>query len=131
MQKQFSAAIETHFPTGSEAREMWRKQFDELTTDASSVSEELNRQLKASTEYIRSFTDNNREAFSSIANFKEVLETLVKYSDVQASCYKDLKLEINELKKSQLSAQSNSSKLNADLLTAVREMISAIKTIKN
>ncbi|MBQ3945088.1 MAG: hypothetical protein II670_05675, partial [Alphaproteobacteria bacterium] len=47
LQKQFSAAIETHFPTGSEAREMWRKQFDELTTDASSVSEELNRQLKA------------------------------------------------------------------------------------
>lgn len=131
LQKQFSAAIETHFPTGSEAREMWRKQFDELTTDASSVSEELNRQLKASTEYIRSFTDNNKEAFSSIANFKEVLETLVKYSDVQASCYKDLKVEINELKKSQLSVQSNSSKLNADLLTAVREMISAIKTIKN
>ena len=131
LQKQFSAAIETHFPTGSDAREMWRKQFDELTTDASSVSEELNRQLKASTEYIRSFTDNNKEAFSSIANFKEVLETLVKYSDVQASCYKDLKLEINELKKSQLSAQSNNSKLNADLLTAVREMISAIKTIKN
>ena len=62
---------------------------------------------------------------------KEVLETLVKYSDVQASCYKDLKIEINELKKTQLSVQSNSSKLNADLLTAVREMISAIKTIKN
>jgi hypothetical protein len=131
LQKQFTAAIETHFPTGSEAREMWRKQFDELTTDACSVSEELNSQLKASTEYIRLFTENNKDAFTTMANFKEVLESLVKYSDIQASCYKDLKQEINELKKSQLFTQSHNSKLNVDLLTAVREMISAIKTIKN
>ena len=131
LQSQFKSAIETHFPTGSEAREMWRKQFDELTTDASAVSEELNTQLKASTDYIRSFIQDNQEAFNSLAKQKDVLNSLVEYANVQATCYKDLKEEIENLKKSQVKAQSDGAKLNADLLTAVKEMINAIKSMKN
>lgn len=130
LQEQFKAAIETHFPTGSEAREMWRKQFDELTTDASTVSDELNSQLKASTDYIRTFMQDNQDAFSSLAKLKDVLDSLVGYANIQATCYKDLKQEIQNLKESRVKAQSDSAKLNADLLTAVKEMISAIKTIK-
>jgi len=131
LQAQFKSAIETHFPTGSEAREAWRKQFDELTTDASTVSEELNTQLKVSTAYIRSFVQENQEAFNSLANLKNVLNSLIEYANVQATCYKDLKEEIENLKKSQIKTQSDGAKLNADLLMAVREMITAIKSMKN
>ncbi len=131
LQAQFKSAIETHFPTGSEAREMWRKQFDELSTDASTVSEELNNQLKASTDYIKKFVQDNQTAFSSMTKLKDVLDSLVEYANVQATCYKDLKQEIQNLKQTQVKAQSDSAKLNADLLTAVKEMIEAIKTIKN
>lgn len=131
LQSQFSAAIETHFPIGSEARDMWRKQFDELTSDASTVSKELNEQLRVSTDYIRSFVQNNQSAFTSLSNLKDVLDSLIEYANVQASCYKDLKQEILEMKQAQVKTQSDAAKLNADLLTAVREMITAIKTIKN
>ena len=131
LQSQFKAAIETHFPIGSEAREMWRKQFDELSSDASTVSEELNGQLRASTDYIRTFVQDNQGAFTSLTKLKDVLDSLIQYANVQATCYSDLKQEIQDMKKAQAKAQSDSAKLNADLLTAVREMISAIKTIKN
>lgn len=131
LQAQFKAAIETHFPTGSEAREMWRKHFDELTSDASTVSEELNRQLSASTDYIRSFVQDNQAVFISLSKLKDVLDSLIQYANIQATCYTDLKQEIQEMKKTRLKAQSDSAKLITDLLTAVREMISAIKTIKN
>ena len=131
LQTQFRTVIEQNFPKGSEAREMWRKQFDELTQDAANVSNELNEQLKASTEYIRTFVESNQEAFNSLAKLKEVLQSLVEYANVQAICYKDLKEEINGLKKSQIEAQTSAAKLNADLLTAVREMTSTIKTMKN
>ena len=131
LQAQFKSAIETHFPTGSEAREMWRKQFDELTTDASTVSEELNSQLRASTDYIKSFLEDNQLVFNSLLKQNDVLNSLIEYANIQATCYKDLKEEIESLKKSQVKAQSDGAKLNADLLVAVKEMINAIKSIKN
>lgn len=130
LQSQFRAAIEKHFPTGSEAREMWRKQFDELTKDASEVSSNLNSQLIASTQYISSFMEDNKEAFKSLTSLNEVLDALTNYANIQATCYKDLKEEIENLKKEQVTTQKENAKLNADLLTAVKEMISAIKTMK-
>lgn len=131
LQEQFKSAIETHFPTGSEGREMWRKQFDELATDASTVSEELNSQLRVSTDYIRTFVQDNQAAFTSLSKLKDVLDSLIEYANVQATCYQDLKQEIQNLKQSQVKTQSDNAQLNKDLLTAVKEMISAIKSIKN
>lgn len=131
LQAQFQAAIEKHFPISSDAREVWRKEFDELTSDAKTVTDELNSQLKASTEYIRLFTENNKDSFTALGNLGDVLDSLVKYANVQATCYKDLKEEIQAMKEHQSKTQDEQSKLNADLLTAVREMISAIKTMKN
>ena len=131
MQSQFKTAIETHFPTGSEAREMWRKQFDELISDASTVSEGLHDQLRVSTDYIKSFVQDNQAVFSSFSKQKEVLDSLIQYANVQATCYTDLKQEIQSLKQSQVKAQADGAKLNADLLTAVKEMISAIKAMKS
>ena len=131
LQAKFQAAIEKHFPIGSDARDMWRNEFDELTSDAKIVTDELNSQLKASTEYIRSFTENNKDYFTALGNLGDVLDSLVKYANVQATCYKDLKEEIQAMKEHQDKCQAEQSKLNADLLTAVREMISAIKSMKN
>jgi uncharacterized coiled-coil DUF342 family protein len=131
LQNQFKAAIEQNFPTGADARVLWRKQYDELTTDATTVSNELNAQLKASTEYIKNFADNNKEVFASLTQFKEVLNSLIEYANVQATCYKDLKDEIINLKKAEIESRVDSAKLNTDLLTAVKEMISAVKTLKN
>lgn len=131
LQTQFREAIERHFPTGSEARQMWRKQFDELSTDAANVSTELNKQLKASTEYIQSFVDDNKDAFSSLTQLNQVINKLVEYANVQATCYTDLKQEIQSLKQEQVKAQQNAATLNTNLLTAVREMITAVKSIKN
>lgn len=131
LQTQFQAAIEKHFPLGSDAREIWRKEFDELTSDAKVVTDELNGQLKASTEYIRLFTENNKDSFVALGNLGNVLDSLVKYANVQATCYNDLKEEIHSMKQHQSNVQAEQAKLNGDLLTAVREMISAIKTMKN
>ena len=131
LQTQFRTAIEKHFPTGSDAREMWRKQLDNITEDAAIVSTELNTQLKAQTDYIKSFIESNKTAFESMSQINTVLNKLIEYTDVQAECYKDLKAEIQYLKQEQLNTQKNANKLNGDLLTAVKEMIAAIKTIKN
>lgn len=131
LQYQFRTAIEKHFPTGSDTREMYRKQFDELTSDAKIVSEELNKQLQASTEYIKSFVDNNKATFYSLSQLNVVLTKLIEYTNVQATCYTDLKNEIVNLKQEQIKSQKNAADLNADLLKAVREMITAIKSIKN
>lgn len=131
LQTQFKAAIEQHFPTGSEAREQWRQQFDELTTDATEVSNELNKQLQASTEYIRTFVDDNKNSFESLSNLKEMVNSLIQYSNVQAECYKDLKKTIETLNENQIKGKIEQAKLNADLLTAVKEMITAVKSIKN
>ncbi len=131
LQDEFKTAIERHFPTGDEGKEMWRKQFDNLMEDASTVSEELNKQLKASTEHIKNFVIENQTVFSSMEQLQNLINKLIEYTNVQATCYQDLKKEIVELKKEQIISQSNASKLNGDLLTAVHEMISAIKTIKN
>lgn len=131
LQSQFRASIEEHFPTGSEAREMWRKQLDNITEDAATVSKELNIQLKTQTEYIKTFVENNKTAFESMSQLNAIMNKLVEYTKVQAECYNDLKTEIHNLKQEQLNTQKNASKLNGDLLTAVKEMITAIKTIKN
>lgn len=130
LQRQFQTAIETHFPTGSEAREIWRKQYDELAEDAKSVSTELNNQLQASTEYIRTFADTNKDSFEALLQIQSLVDALNQYAQMQASCYNDLKGEITELKKEQVTSQSNYAKLNADLLLAVKEMTNAIKSQK-
>ncbi len=131
LQEQFRVSIETHFPTGSDAREAWRKQLDNITKDAGIVSSELNSQLKAQTEYVRNFVESNKTTFKSMSDLENVLNALVDYTKVQAHCYEDLKAEIQNLRQEQLNAQKKANDLNADLLTAVKEMIEAVKIIKN
>ena len=105
LQRMFQEAITTHFPTGSDAREVWRKEFDLFISEGKQVSESLSAQLIASTEHIKNFVDNNNEFFNTFDKMKEVLSTMVQYTQVQAECYRDLKNEISDLRKDYKDAQ--------------------------
>ena len=126
LQQQFRESIETHFPTGSEGRNVWRQEFDFLTEDAKLVTKELNSQLTASTEYIRSFISNNKEFFESFSKIRTVLETMVDYTRVQSECYKDLKDEILSLRKDTKDMQRGTNQLTQELITAVKTMTEAL-----
>ena len=130
LQQEFQEAITTHFPTGSEAREVWRKEFDMFISEGKQVSESLSSQLTASTEYIKNFVENNKEFFDTFDKMKEVLTTMVQYTQVQADCYKDLKGEILNLRKDYKDAQQESIELHKATLRAVDAMTKAIKDIQ-
>ena len=129
LQREFQEAITTHFPTGSEARDAWRKEFDMFISEGKQVSESLSTQLTASTEHIQNFVANNKEFFDTFEKMKEVLATMVQYTQVQADCYKDLKGEILNLRKDYKDAQQESIELHKATLRAVDAMTKAIKDI--
>lgn len=129
LQREFQEAITTHFPTGSEARDAWRKEFDLFISEGKQVSESLSAQLTASTEHIQNFVANNKEFFDTFDKIKEVLATMVQYAQVQADCYKDLKGEVLNLRKDYKDAQQESIELHKATLQAVDAMTKAIKDI--
>ncbi len=130
LQREFQEAITTHFPTGSEARDAWRKEFDLFISEGKQVSESLSTQLTASTEHIQNFVNNNKEFFDTFEKMKAVLAEMVQYTQVQADCYKDLKGEILNLRKDYKDAQQESIELHKATLKAVDAMTKAIKDIQ-
>ena len=86
-------------------------------------------QLTASTEYIKKFVSGNRDFFESFDKMKEVIATLVQYTQVQAECYKDLKSEILNLRKDYKDAQIENIDLNKSILMAIDTMTKSIKDI--
>ncbi len=130
LQHKFQEAIATHFPTGSEARDIWRKEFDLLQSEGKQISEKLSDQLTASTEYIQNFVTNNKEFFESSDKLKEVLHTMIQYTQVQAECYKDLKGEILNLRKDYKTAQIENIDLNKSILKAINTMTQSNIDIK-
>ena len=130
LQREFQEAITTHFPTGAEAREIWRKEFDLLMSEGKHVSESLSAQLTASTEYIQNFVTNNKEFFDTFDKLKEVLDTMVQYTQVQAECYKDMKGEILNLRTDYHNAQLENIELNKSILKAIETMTESIKSLK-
>ena len=126
----FKEAIETHFPTGSEGRDVWRNEFDLLVSDAKEVSDNLSSQLTKSTEHIRDFVDKNRDFFDSFEKVSEVISTLVQYTELQAECYKDMKDEILNLRKDFKDAQIENIGLNKSMLMAIKTMVESIKNPK-
>lgn len=127
LQQEFKQAIETHFPTGSEGRDVWRKEFDFLMREAKFVSENLSSQLSASTEYVQNFVSNNNEFFESFEKMNEITTTMVQYTQVQAECYKDLKDEVLNLRKDYKDAQIESIDLNKSILKALEAMTTILK----
>lgn len=127
----FFNSFEENFPKGTESLEQYKTHFNNLAEDAQSMSEELNMQLRASTQYIQNFVQDNQSVFNSLGKLDILLQALEKYTKVQAECYKDLKEEIKNLKDTQLKIQSEYNSHDKDFLMAVRDMISVIKNIKN
>lgn len=130
LQREFQEAITIHFPTGGDARDVWRKEFDMLISEGKTVSENLSTQLTVSTEYIKNFIANNKDFFGTFDKFKEVLDTMVQYTQVQAECYKDLQREILNLRKDYKDAQMESIDLHKSMLKAIDSMTKALDEIR-
>lgn len=130
LQREFQEAITIHFPTGGDARDVWRKEFDLLISEGKTVSENLSTQLTVSTEYIKNFIANNKDFFDTFDKFKEVLDTMVQYTQVQAECYKDLRREILNLRKDYKDAQMESIDLHKSMLKAIDSMTKALDEIR-
>ena len=130
LQREFQEAITIHFPTGGDARDVWRKEFDMLISEGKTISENLSTQLTVSTEYIKNFIANNKDFFDTFDKFKEVLDTIVQYTQVQAECYKDLRREILKLHKDYKDAQMESIDLHKSMLKAIDSMTKALDEIR-
>ena len=130
LQREFQEAITIHFPTGGDARDVWRKEFDMLISEGKTISENLSTQLTVSTEYIKNFIANNKDFFDTFDKFKEVLDTIVQYTQVQAECYKDLRREILNLRKDYKDAQMESIDLHKSMLKAIDSMTKALDEIR-
>ena len=130
LQREFQEAITIHFPIGGDARDVWRKEFDMLISEGKTVSENLSTQLTVSTEYIKNFIANNKDFFDTFDKFKEVLDTMVQYTQVQAECYKDLRREILNLRKDYKDAQMESIDLHKSMLKAIDSMTKALDEIR-
>lgn len=130
MQHEFKEAIETHFPTGSEGRDVWRTEFDTLIEDAKTVTTQLSTQLTQQTEHIKHFVTENSSFFDSFQSVREVLAAMVQYTQVQAKCYDDLKTEIVALRKDYKDAQVDALKLTNETQQAVKVMTDKIAELK-
>lgn len=126
LQREFKEAITTHFPTGSDARDVWRKEFDLFISEGKAVSMSLQEQLAASTKYIRDFVSNNSDFFDTFVHLKEVVVAMKQSSELQLQCYNDLKKELVELRKDQKDAQLETLKLHKSTLIAIETTSKAI-----
>ena len=68
--------------------------------------------------------------FDTFDKLKEVLDTMVQYTQVQAECYKDMKGEILNLRTDYHNAQLDSIELNKSILKAIETMTKSIKDLK-
>lgn len=131
LQRQFKESIETHFPIGSEGRDVWRKEYDMLVTDAQNVTKELSCQLAISTQYIQNFVSNNKDFFETFHHMREVVNVLVQYADAQSQCYNDLKSEIIGLRSDFKGSKVETIELHKSTLEAVKTMNSLLLALKN
>lgn len=115
LQQQFKEAIETHFPSGSEGREVWRKEFDMLIEDSKKVTTTLNDQLVTTTQYIASFINQNQSFFDTFSKMDAVLKTMTEQSKVQAQSYDGLQQIIKDLRTDMLEGQRETVELNKAL----------------
>lgn len=131
LQQQFKEAIEQHFPTGSDGREMWRKEFDHLLEDAQKVTGQLNMQLAQNTGYVQQFVTDNSRFFASFDELRSITASLVEYSRVQGECYRDLKDEMLSLRKDTKDSQRETAELHRSMIEAVKAMTKAVKDLKD
>lgn len=130
LQQQFKESIEQNFPTGSDAREIWRKQFDYLIEDAQTISTALNNQLAENTEYIKSFVESNKIVFESFGQQSQIMQQLAEYVKLQGECYSSLQKEIADMRHEQIKSQEMTLDLNKDLVMVIKELKNAMIDLK-
>lgn len=123
LQQQFKEAIETHFPAGSEGREVWRKEFDMLVEDSKKVTTTLNDQLIATTQYIANFIIHNQSFFDTFSKMDVVLKTMTEQSRIQAQSYSGLQQVMNDLRADLLEGQKETVELNKALKDEIIRLI--------
>ena len=126
----FRRAIEEHFPTGSEGREMWRKQFEALIADSQEAARRLNQQLTANSAYVENFVADNSRFFTSFDELRAVIQQVADYARVQGECYTDLKEEMHSLRQENVDTQRSAADLQQSLLDAVHAMTVALKDLR-
>ena len=126
----FRRAIEEHFPTGSEGREMWRKQFEALIADSQEAARRLNQQLTANSAYVENFVADNSRFFTSFDELRAVIQQVADYARVQGECYTDLKDEMHSLRQENVDTQRSAADLQQSLLDAVHAMTVALKDLR-
>lgn len=122
LQQQFKEAIETHFPAGSEGREVWRKEFDMLIEDSKKVTTTLNDQLVSTTQYIANFIAQNQSFFDTFSKMDAVLKTMTEQSKVQAQSYVGLQQVMKDLRTDMLEGQKEAVELNKALKEEIIKM---------
>lgn len=126
----FRRAIEEHFPTGSEGREMWRKQFEALIADSQEAARRLNQQLTANSAYVENFVADNSRFFTSFDELRAVIQQVADYARVQGECYTDLKDEMHSLRQENVDTQRSAADLQQSLLDAVHAMTVTLKDLR-
>lgn len=126
----FRRAIEEHFPTGSEAREMWRKQFEALINDSQEAARRLNQQLTANSAYVENFVADNSRFFASFDELRTVIQQVADFARVQGECYTDLKEEMHSLRQENVDTQRSAADLQQSILDAVHAMTFALKDLR-
>lgn len=127
LQQQFKDSIETHFPSGSEGREIWRKEFDMLVEDSKRVTATLNDQLVATTQYIGSFIAQNKSFFETFSQLETILNAMKENSRVQSQGYNDLYQIMKDLRADILDAQKESVEINKALKEEIITLIAERK----
>lgn len=123
LQQQFKASIETHFPSGSEGREVWRREFDLLIEDSKNVTKNLNEQLVASTQYIQNFVGQNQTFFDTFSQMETVLNTMRDNSRIQSESYTGLQKMINQLSEDLKQTQKETIEVNKALKEEIIKLI--------
>ena len=123
LQQQFKASIETHFPSGSEGREVWRREFDLLIEDSKKVTKNLNEQLVTSTQYIQNFVEQNQTFFDTFSQMETVLNTMRDNSRIQSESYTGLQKMINQLSEDLKQTQKETIEVNKALKEEIIKLI--------
>lgn len=123
LQQQFKASIETHFPSGSEGREVWRREFDLLIEDSKKVTKNLNEQLVASTQYIQNFVGQNQTFFDTFSKMETVLNAMRDNSRIQSESYTGLQNTINQLSEDLKQTQKETIEVNKALKEEIIKLI--------
>ena len=90
----------------------------------------MSKQLTISTQYIANFVDNNSEFFESLAKLNDIVDTLVKYTNIQAQSYTQLSQEFVAMRKDYKEAQNETLELSKLTIEAIKELTKQIKDIK-